>query len=157
MKELVRLSEAKVEEGYKAEIQGNNERVEERIDDILVQIQGIVSGLEDSLYTRIGKVEDDLALMGQEVDLLREHKADKSQEEEMKKLAQQALFMARKAGERHDSLQEAVADCATRQAALVEKASLAEELTQLKRELEGKIEVAVAERCAAVEEGIGEA
>ena len=157
MKELVRLSEAKLEQGYRAEIQANNERVEERIDDVLVQIQGIVSGLEDSLYTRIGKIEDDMALVSQEVDHLREHKVDKTQEEEMKKLAQQALFMARKVGERHESLQEVVAECSTRQAALVEKATLADELTQLKRELEGKIEVAVAESRAGVEDGIGEA
>lgn len=31
-----------------------------RIDDILEQIQAIISGLEDSIYNKIGKVEGDI-------------------------------------------------------------------------------------------------
>ena len=38
VREIVGQSALKLESGYKAEIQANNEHLEERIDDILVQI-----------------------------------------------------------------------------------------------------------------------
>ena len=41
--------------------------VEERIDDILIQIQTIVAGLEDSLNVRISKIETDLGILTKSV------------------------------------------------------------------------------------------
>ena len=71
VKELVKQSLLKLEQSlgssYKAEIQANNEHLEERIDDILVQIQQIISGLEDTIYDKIGKIETDNYTIGQEV------------------------------------------------------------------------------------------
>ena len=59
---------SKLEEGFKQEVQANNERIEERIDDILLQIQCIVSGLEDSLQTRLTQIEDEMTTLAQNVD-----------------------------------------------------------------------------------------
>ena len=44
----------------KAEQSRNSDQIEARIDSILEQIQAIISGLEDSLYSKIGKVEGDI-------------------------------------------------------------------------------------------------
>jgi len=80
VKELIKQSLLKLEQSmgasYKAEIQANNEHLEERIDDILVQIQQIISGLEDTIYDKIGKIETDNYTIGQEVQQIKSLELD---------------------------------------------------------------------------------
>lgn len=93
VKELIKQSLLKFEQGfgasYKAEIQANNEHLEERIDDILVQIQQIISGLEDTIYDKIGKIETDNYSIGQEVQQIKSL--------ELEQMAQKAHDLAAKA------------------------------------------------------------
>lgn len=51
---------AKAQAFAKADQKELNEHIELRIDDILIQIQNIVSGLEDSMYSKLSVVEKDV-------------------------------------------------------------------------------------------------
>ena len=45
--------------------------MEQRIDDILEQIQGIISGLEDTTFSRFEKIESELADVGVKIDAIK--------------------------------------------------------------------------------------
>jgi len=49
---------AKVKVGFQADQKQADTHFEQRMDDILVQIQSILSSLEDSFYAKIGKLEN---------------------------------------------------------------------------------------------------
>ena len=67
---------AKAQAFAKADQKELNEHIELRIDDILIQIQNIVSGLEDSMYSKLSVVEKDVYDLNQKFNKLRSEEAN---------------------------------------------------------------------------------
>ena len=57
-KEMIKQQVSKVQAALKAEQAQATTMIEERIDEMLVQIQNVISGLEDTLYSKIKNIEE---------------------------------------------------------------------------------------------------
>ena len=57
-KEMIKQQVSKVQAALKAERAQATTMIEERIDEMLVQIQNVISGLEDTLYSKIKNIEE---------------------------------------------------------------------------------------------------